>query len=87
MLKRMTIAEFKKEASEKFNGKFNYEHVGFIHSREPVKITCPEHGSFFQIPYLHLKSKNGCPYCSGVGKNSRRLYSSSHKSAWDVIYL
>jgi len=74
MPKRMTIVEFKEKASKKFNGKFNYDNVDFIHSREPVEITCPEHGIFFQIPFLHLKSKYGCPYCSGVGKKTTESF-------------
>ena len=68
MAKRMTIAEFKEKAKEKFKNKFNYDKVSFIHSQEAVPITCPIHGEFLQIPFLHLKSKHGCPYCAGVGK-------------------
>lgn len=67
----MTIAEFKEKASAKFENKFNYDKVNFIHSQESVTITCPIHGDFLQIPFLHLKSKYGCPFCSGVGKKTK----------------
>lgn len=70
MAKRMTIAEFKEKANKKFKGKFNYDKVNFIHSQEAVPIICPIHSEFLQIPFLHLKSKFGCPRCSRVGKKT-----------------
>ena len=70
MAKRMTIANFKEKASAKFNNKFNYDKVTFIHSKEAVPIICPIHGEFLQRPSLHLKSMSGCAYCAGVGKKT-----------------
>ncbi|MCT4364377.1 MAG: DUF723 domain-containing protein [Synechococcaceae cyanobacterium MAG-AL1] len=70
MSKRLSIAEFKERATAKFGGKFGYDRVGFIHSKEPVEIYCPDHGYFTQLPHLHLRSKYGCPKCGGTGKKT-----------------
>ena len=40
-----------------------------------MKITCPEHGIFFQTPKKHLSSKFGCRSCSIESRNSKRRYS------------
>lgn len=70
MPKRLSIAEFKERATTKFGGKFGYDRVGIIHSKEPVEIYCPDHGYFTQLPHLHLRSKHGCPKCGGTGKKT-----------------
>lgn len=74
MSKRLSIAEFIERATAKFGGKFRYDRVGIIHSKEPVEIYCPDHGYFTQIPHLHLRSKHGCPKCGGTGKKTTADY-------------
>lgn len=36
--------------------KFDYSKVNYINTRTPIKIICPEHGEFEQLPSSHLKS-------------------------------
>lgn len=61
----MTKEYFIKKATEKYNGKYSYEHVEFVDAKTKVLITCPIHGDFLQTPTQHLhKDSRGCPLCS-----------------------
>lgn len=65
MPSQMTKEYFIKKATEKYNGKYGYEHVEFVDRNTKVAITCPTHGDFLQTPAQHLhKRSNGCPLCS-----------------------
>ena len=70
MAKRLSIKEFKEQATARFGGKFRYDRVGIIHSKVAVEIYCPDHGYFTQFPQFHLGSKHGCPKCGGTGKKT-----------------
>lgn len=52
--------------------KYDYSQTIYINSTTPVKIICPVHGEFFQIPSIHLNKKNihECPQCGKV-RNQR----------------
>lgn len=55
------------EKTRKIHGnKYNYSLVDYKKNKSNVKIICPEHGVFEQIPNSHLKGM-GCPEC---GKKS-----------------
>lgn len=71
---------FIQEARDRFGDKYDYSHVVYVNSRSPVKIICPHHGMFEQLPPWHLNNSVGCPSCS---------YSVSNKEiAWlDSINL
>ena len=45
---------------------YYYPLVRYINVMTKVKIICPEHGDFEQIPYDHLRGQ-GCPGCSKHG--------------------
>ena len=54
------------ERSKKMHGsKYNYDHVKFIDDTTKVRIICPKHGIFEQVPYSHM-SGNGCPKCKSI---------------------
>ena len=55
--KKYTRESFIQKANEIHNHKFNYELLKYINSITKVKIICPKHGIFEQIPSSHL---NGC---------------------------
>lgn len=55
--------EFKTKASIKHNCFYNYEKVEYIRSFNKVRIICPNHGEFQQLPANHLLGQ-GCPKCS-----------------------
>lgn len=55
------------ELINKFNLKhysfYNYSLVNYIDSKTKIKIICPKHNEFEQLPYEHLRGK-GCPICN-----------------------
>jgi hypothetical protein len=51
------------EMSKKIhNDKYDYSLVNYVKSNEKVKIICPIHGIFEQVPNSHLDGQ-GCPIC------------------------
>lgn len=63
---------FIQKAREIHGDKYDYSQVEYVNSQTKVKIICPLHGIFEQIPNNHIgKGKGkGCAYC-GVEKNAR----------------
>lgn len=45
-------------------GKYDYSQTEYVNNMSKVKIVCPEHGVFEQIPASHLRG-NGCDMCGG----------------------
>jgi hypothetical protein len=71
----ISSSKTRKTSTENLIGKFNLIHddkydyslVEYINSKTKIKIICPTHGEFEQIPHSHLKG-NGCVKCSGEQK-------------------
>lgn len=61
--KKITYDEFLKRSIEKHGDKFNYDEVEYINQYTPVKIKCPIHGFFEQIPKSHMNGYD-CRKCS-----------------------
>lgn len=62
--KKLTKEEFIKKANEKHNYFYNYDKVNYINTSKKVVITCPKHGDFEQMPFLHYHAGNICPKCA-----------------------
>lgn len=62
--KRSTIKKFIKGAINVHGNKYDYSKSNYIDAHTKIKIMCPEHGLFEQIPNNHLCGK-GCVKCSG----------------------
>ncbi len=58
--------EFYDKARRVHNGKYIY-HDDYVNSKTKIKITCPEHGEFWQTPMNHLNGQ-GCPKCANQNK-------------------
>ena len=58
--------QFIKEAKQLHGNKYDYSKVIYISSDTKVKIICPEHGIFEQLPSNHIKKDKpqGCPECT-----------------------
>lgn len=61
-IKSRTQEDFIKESNIVHNYKYDYSSLKYINCRNKVKIICPEHGEFEQLPQSHLKG-NGCKKC------------------------
>lgn len=66
-VKRKTTEKFIEEAKKIHKNKFNYNFVTYKNNRTKVKILCPKHGIFEQIPDDHLQGF-GCAKCGCVKK-------------------
>ena len=56
--KKLTTEEFIKKAQQIHSQKYDYQLVDYKNAHTKVKIICPEHGVFEQLPNNHLR-KNG----------------------------
>lgn len=59
---RRTSSQFIESSKLVHGDKWGYDHVDYTGYRDPVEITCPSHGLFFQKPEYHLRG-SGCPTC------------------------
>lgn len=74
---KSTTEEFIKKAKNVHGNKYDYSKVNYINSRIKIKIICPEHGEFEQIPNSHLSGHN-CPKCvGGVNLNTESFIEKS----------
>lgn len=62
MGKRLTTEEFIEKARLVHGNKYNYSLVDYIGSQIKVKIICPDHGVFEQVPSSHLRGTR-CQKC------------------------
>ena len=81
-----TTEEFIKEVSELHNNKYTYGSTIYKTAKIKVKITCPEHGEFEQVPDSHLNGC-GCPKCGDLITSEKRIKSNqSFISKCDEIH-
>lgn len=65
--------EFINKAQQTHNNKYKYTNTDYINSHTKVKIICPTHGEFEQLPYDHIK-EHGCMRCtSSVSKPEKEI--------------
>lgn len=62
---RYTTEEWVEAAKKIHIDKYNYSKVVYKNNQTKVRITCPEHGEFWQMPSVHLGG-SGCPKCGRV---------------------
>jgi hypothetical protein len=65
---------------------YDYSFVNYINAKTKVRIICPEHGEFEQIPDNHTRS-HGCPNCGGSKKLTNDEFiikaKEKHKNKYD----
>jgi len=66
MGKRLTTEEFINRSKIIHNNKYDYSLVKYKNNKTKVKIICPIHGIFEQVPNSHLNN-NGCSKCYSDG--------------------
>ena len=59
---RYTCDDFETSARRIHGEKYSYEMVEYVNIRTKVKIICPIHGVFEQVPNRHMSGR-GCPKC------------------------
>lgn len=58
------LQNFIKEASKRFNDKFDYSISKYEKRDDLIQFICPNHGIIDQRVDVHLNSKHGCPQCA-----------------------
>lgn len=64
---------FIEKSNNKYGNKYDYSLVEYNGSVIKVKIICPIHGIFEQIPHDHLRIEHGCPKCADIIKRIKRI--------------
>lgn len=62
--KRYTTESFIEAARNTHGDYYDYSEVNYVNAKTKVRIICPKHGPFEQIPSNHLKGVR-CPHCGG----------------------
>ena len=70
-MRKLTQEEYIGKAKEIHGDKYDYSKTVYITSRESIKVICPIHGEFEQMPRLHL-SGSGCPKCGNKLKSQQK---------------
>ena len=70
---RRYAEKFIERARKKYGGKFDYSKAleDYVNFKTKVRITCPDHGEFWQTPCSHMDAKHGCPTCSRADKKEK----------------
>lgn len=63
MPKKISTEDFIFKSNIIHNNKYDYSLVNYVNNKTKIKIICPIHGEFLQIPNNHLGG-NGCIRCS-----------------------
>jgi len=63
---------FINKAKEIHNNRYDYSKVIYKNCDTKVCIICPEHGEFWQTPYVHNNLKCGCPKCGHIKSNNAK---------------
>lgn len=63
--RRYTLEEFINKSNSIHNNKYDYSNVEYINNKTKVKIICPIHGEFLQLPEDHLRGR-GCKKCADL---------------------
>jgi hypothetical protein len=69
---KLTVKEFIEKAKLTHGEKYDYSLVNYVNYDTKVKIICPIHGEFEQIPSNHLKGSD-CELCSFVKRKTKTL--------------
>ncbi len=65
-MKKKTTQDFINEAKCIHGDKYDYSLVSYVNNNTNVKIICPDHGVFEQLPIKHINGKNKCPNCAKI---------------------
>lgn len=68
---KKTTERFIQDAVIKHNGRYDYSLVEYVGTHIKVKILCPVHGEFEQVPMDHIRGR-GCSKCGKVSSASTR---------------
>lgn len=80
---RYTTSSFIEASNLVHSNKYDYSKAIYVNSRVKINIICPIHGTFSQLPMVHLRG-HGCPYCKE--SNGEKIIKQYLKSQ-DINYI
>jgi len=83
--KKLTTVDFIDRSVKLHNNKYDYSLVKYINNYTKVKIICPIHGIFEQLPSSHLTNK-GCYDCSGKKRKNYEQFIKDSKEIHNDKY-
>lgn len=66
-----TLETFIAKSRITHGNKYDYSLVDYKGTSEKVEIVCPEHGTFWQRPGMHIRG-NGCPVCGKIKRGVKK---------------
>jgi len=84
--RRKTNVDFIKESKNMHGDYYDYSLINYITNKEIVKIICPIHGVFEQMPFVHLYGC-GCPKCSSIDADWKESGKKSKHYSGYKVYL
>jgi len=66
--RKLTTNDFIIKAREVHGDRYDYSKVNYVNAKTKIKIICPVHGEFEQIPDSHTNKGNHCDKCGGSAK-------------------
>lgn len=93
-MKKHSLEDFVNTSNHIHGDKYDYSLVNYINRRTKVKIICPKHGVFEQVPGNHIHSKQGCILCRNEKhadnitytiENFQTLSNKIHDGKYDVL--
>ncbi|MGR5451924.1 hypothetical protein ACP3V3_19620 [Vibrio sp. PNB22_3_1] len=85
--KMLSKPDFLRLARQVHGDRYLYDKVELRGNNVHVKIVCPEHGEFEQLPRSHCRQGSGCPDCNNVAFWSPRLLSERQRMAASATYV
>lgn len=83
---RLSLSEFISRSKKAHGEKYDYSKANYRGNKVKVKIVCPKHGDFFQVPASHMAGR-GCDKCGGTSKISNdefiRISTNAHGRKYD----
>ena len=83
---KKTTQDFIKKSNEMHNEYYDYSKTVYTNSHHKLTITCPYHGDFEQLAYLHLKG-SGCSSCGKISSSSKSYITTSTSLMTTLYYI
>lgn len=83
---KTSLKKFIEKAVQVHGEFYDYSKVEYKNALTKIKITCPIHGEFEQIPNKHINSKQGCPQCCHNYKTTKNIFIQRAKKIHKNLY-
>lgn len=73
-----TLENFIEKARRVHGNKYDYSKSEYVNIATKIRIICPEHGEFSQVPGAHTNG-SGCPKCAGRCESAQDFITNANK--------